>query len=208
MNLIFLGAPGSGKGTQAARISEWLNIPTLSTGEMLRGHIKQDTELGKAAKGHIDAGRLVPDDLVISMLKERLALPDVKNGLILDGFPRTKQQAETLDGILDIDHVIYLAVPPEAIVWRMSGRRVCPNCGATYHTSWKDFSETCPKCGETLTVRDDDKPETVRHRIEVYLEQTAPLIEFYKSRGNLITVDEKGECDPDEVTALIKKALQ
>lgn len=208
MNLIFLGAPGSGKGTQAARISEWLNIPSLSTGEMLRGHIKQGTELGKQAKDHIDAGRLVPDELVISMLKERLALPDVKDGLILDGFPRTKQQAETLDGILKIDRVIYLAVPAEVIVLRMTGRRVCPNCGATYHTSLKGYSGNCDKCGVTLTVREDDKPETVRNRIAVYQEQTAPLIEFYGSRGSLIPVDEKGEGTPDEVTEMIKKALQ
>ena len=208
MNLIFLGAPGSGKGTQAARISEWLNIPTLSTGDMLRGHIRQGTELGRQAKEHIDAGRLVPDELVVSMLKERLALPDMQNGLILDGFPRTLQQAEELDTFLQIDHVIPLEVPDEAIVWRMAGRRVCPDCGATYHTSWTGFSENCQKCGAKLITRNDDKPETVLNRISVYHKQTAPLIDFYKKQGKLVTIECDAKGTPEHISALIKKALQ
>lgn len=208
MNLIFLGAPGSGKGTQAERVGKWLNIPTLSTGDMLRGHMKNGTELGMQAKEHIDAGRLVPDDLVIAMLKDRLTQPEFQNGVILDGFPRTIKQAEALEGILQVDHVIHLDIPDETIVWRMAGRRVCPDCGATYHTSWEDYSENCRKCGAALAARDDDKPETVLHRLKVYHEQTAPLIDFYRSRGKLITIASEGNGAPEEVTVLIKKALQ
>lgn len=208
MYLIFLGAPGSGKGTQAERISKWLNIPTLSTGEMLRGHIKNGTELGKQAKVLIDAGKLVPDDLVVAMLRDRLAQDDCRNGAILDGFPRTEQQATVLEGLIDVDHVIHLDVPDERIVTRMAGRRVCPDCGATYHTSLASYSGKCDKCGAELITRADDKPETVLRRLEVYREQTAPLISFYRERGKLKTIPDVADGDLEAVTALIKKALQ
>ena len=205
MNLIFLGAPGSGKGTQAARISEWLNIPTLSTGDMLRGHIRQGTELGRQAKEHIDAGRLVPDELVVSMLKERLALPDMQNGLILDGFPRTIAQAEALDRLTDIDYVINLDVDLEKLVDRITGRRVCEKCGESYHVSTKK-DDNCEKCDGKLIQRADDTEETVKSRLNVYKNETAPLIEFYKKQGVLVNVD--GMQTIDEVYQAILEALK
>ena len=185
MNIIFLGPPGAGKGTQAQMICDSLRIPQISTGDMLRRAMKEGTETGLKAKSYIDAGKLVPDGVIIDIVKERLAMDDCKGGYILDGFPRTVPQAEALDGFAVIDSVIELDVADQVLVDRLSGRRVCLKCGATYHVSMLDGKTTCDKCGEELIQRDDDKPETVLNRLKVYHDQTAPLIGFYEKKGLL-----------------------
>lgn len=191
MNIIFLGAPGAGKGTQAENVSAELNIPSISTGEILREAIYARTEMGKKAKEYVDKGGLVPDDIVISIIKERLAKQDCQSGFILDGFPRTVPQAEYLEksGVV-IDLVINIYVPDDKIVERMSGRRMCPGCGATYHTLYKPSprGDMCGRCEYKLIIRDDDKPEVVESRLKLYHEQTEPLIDFYKNKGILETV--------------------
>ncbi|MEG2453263.1 MAG: adenylate kinase [Clostridia bacterium] len=181
MNIILLGAPGAGKGSQASIISAKYNIPHISTGDILRRNIKEQTQLGKLAKSYIDAGGLVPDDVVIDIVKNRLTEADAQKGYILDGFPRTLPQAEALDREANIDIVLNIVVPFEIIEERLTGRRVCI-CGATYHISTlKD--NICQKCGQPLFIRDDDKIETVKARLQVYLKQTAPLIEYYEAKG-------------------------
>ena len=185
MNIIFLGPPGAGKGTQAQRICDALNIPQISTGDILRKAIKDGTETGLKAKVFTDAGKLVPDEVIIDIVKERLAMDDCKGGYILDGFPRTVPQAEALDTFAVIDTVIELAVDDQVLVDRLSGRRVCLKCGATYHMSMLNGKTTCDKCGETLIQRDDDKAETVLNRLKVYHDQTAPLIGYYEKKGLL-----------------------
>lgn len=205
-NIVFLGPPGSGKGTHAQKVSVKLGIPRLSTGDMLREHMKNDTALGREAKGYIEAGALVPDSLVIEMLKERLQQPDVKNGVIYDGFPRTEPQAEALDRITKIDLVINMDIADDAIVRRMEGRRVCPSCGFTTHTSWLDGKVDCEKCGAELTIRKDDMPETVLSRLEVYHAQTKPLIDYYAAHGLLRTVQSDGPVEA--VEERVWKALQ
>ena len=188
MNIIFLGPPGAGKGTQAQRICDALKIPQISTGDILRRAMKEGTETGLKAKSFIDAGKLVPDDVIIDIVKERLAMDDCKGGYILDGFPRTVPQAEALDTFAVIDSVIELAVDDQVLVDRLSGRRVCLKCGATYHVSMLNGKTTCDKCGEELVQRDDDKAETVLNRLKVYHEQTAPLIGYYEKKGLLHAV--------------------
>ena len=185
MNIIFLGPPGAGKGTQAQRICDALKIPQISTGDILRRAMKDGTETGLKAKSYIDAGKLVPDGVIIDIVKERLAMDDCKGGYILDGFPRTVPQAEALDTFAVIDSVIELAVDDQVLVDRLSGRRVCLKCGATYHTSMLNGRTTCEKCGEELIQRDDDKAETVLNRLEVYHAQTAPLIGYYEQKNLL-----------------------
>ena len=188
MNIIFLGPPGAGKGTQAQMICDSLRIPQISTGDILRRAMKEGTETGLKAKSYIDAGKLVPDDVIIDIVKERLAMDDCRGGYILDGFPRTVPQAEALDGFAVIDSVIELDVADQVLVDRLSGRRVwrvCLKCGATYHVSMLEGKTTCDKCGETLIQRDDDKPETVLNRLKVYHDQTAPLIGYYGKKGLL-----------------------
>ena len=207
MNLILLGAPGAGKGTQAEIISEALNIPQISTGDILRRAIKDGTETGLKAKSYIDAGKLVPDEVMIDIVRERLTMDDCKGGYILDGFPRTVPQAEALDTFARTDAVIELAVDDQVLVERLSGRRVCLKCGATYHVSMLGDQTCCEKCGEELVLREDDRAETVLNRLKVYHEQTAPLIDYYEKRGLLHAVagDQGIEGTFEAIMRLIKE---
>ena len=196
MNLILLGAPGAGKGTQAEVISKELNIPTISTGNMLRAAVKAGTEYGMKVKAAMDAGDLVSDDIVIGILKDRINEPDAQNGFILDGFPRTVPQAEALDAMgVKIDKVVEIFVPDETIKQRVSGRRVCLDCGATYHVDFKPSKTegVCDVCGKELVIRKDDQPETVISRLKTYHEQTAPLKGYYEAQGKLVTVEGQEE---------------
>ena len=192
MKIIMLGAPGAGKGTQAKMIAEKYSIPHISTGDIFRYNIKNGTELGKEAKKYMDQGLLVPDELTVKILLDRVAQDDCKNGYVLDGFPRTIPQAEVLAKLGDrIDYAINVEVPDENIVKRMGGRRACVNCGATYHIEHVPPKKEgiCDNCGSELILRDDDKPETVKNRLSVYHKQTQPLIDFYNGKGVLRTVD-------------------
>ena len=212
MRLIMLGAPGAGKGTQAAKVAESLHIPHISTGDIFRANIKNGTELGKKAKAFMDAGKLVPDELTCDLVADRLAQSDCSEGFILDGFPRTIPQAEALEEVLKklgtkIDYAVNIDVPDEAIVSRMSGRRACVGCGATYHIVYNPpkTENVCDVCGQTLILRDDDKPETVQTRLKVYHDQTQPLIDFYSGKGALVTVD--GTMALEDVFKAILKAI-
>ncbi len=208
MKLILLGAPGAGKGTQAEIISEKYSIPTVSTGNMIRAALKNGTEMGLKAKSYIDAGELVPDEVVIGIVKERLAEEDCKNGFILDGFPRTIPQAEALDNMgIGIDCALSIEVADSEIVKRMSGRRVCLQCGASYHTEYKKPIKEgiCNACGTELVIRKDDEPETVLNRLNVYHEQTEPLKDYYRNANKLITVE--GQEEVKDTTALVLDAL-
>ena len=208
MNLILLGAPGAGKGTQAEKICEKLSIPAISTGNMLREAMANGTEMGLKAKSFIDAGKLVPDEVVIGIINERLKQDDCQNGFILDGFPRTIPQAEALDEMgVRIDKVIDIEVPDEKIAARLSGRRVCLKCGATYHTEFKKpkTEGICDACGDTLVQRKDDMPETVLDRLKTYHEQTEPLKGYYEKKGILRVVE--GQEEVADTTALTFKAL-
>lgn len=206
--MILLGAPGAGKGTQAEAISEKLGIPQISTGNMLREAVKNGTELGLKAKEAMDSGALVSDDIVIGILKDRIAEPDAANGFILDGFPRTVAQAEALDNMgVAIDVVLEIAVPDERICARMSGRRVCEACGASYHIEYKPTKTegVCDKCGGKTVQRADDAPETVLSRLNVYQEKTAPLKDYYSKTGKLVTVE--GQEEVADTTKLVFQAL-
>ena len=205
MNLIFLGPPGAGKGTQAVRVCEQLGIPQISTGDILRRAIKNETPTGLAAKSYIDKGQLVPDSVVIDIVRERLVQDDCKNGYLLDGFPRTVAQAEALESFAKIDAVVDIDVSDEKLVARLSGRRVCLSCGGTYHVSQLNGSMTCAKCGNELIQRADDKAETVLSRLTVYHAQTEPLIDFYTQRGLLKEID--GAQPMDECYAAIMAVL-
>ena len=209
MKLIFLGAPGAGKGTQAEVVSERLSIPTISTGNIIRAAIKDGTEMGRKAKDFIEKGALVPDEVVIGIIKDRLKADDCKNGFILDGFPRTVPQAEALDEMgIEIDKVIDIEVPDEKIAARMSGRRVCQGCGASYHLLYKKSEKDgmCNSCGSELVQRKDDHPDTVLERLAVYHTQTEPLKEFYEKKGKLRIVE--GQEEIADTTALTLKALE
>lgn len=196
MKIIMLGAPGAGKGTQAKKIAEKYGIPHISTGDIFRANIKNQTELGKKAKGYMDQGMLVPDELTLELIMDRFACEDCKNGYVLDGFPRTIPQAEALTDALAkqqdaVDYAINVDVPDEAIVLRMSGRRACLSCGGTYHIKFNPtkVEGVCDACGGELVLRNDDKPETVQKRLDVYHEQTQPLINYYQSQNILKEVD-------------------
>ncbi|MBQ2237714.1 MAG: adenylate kinase [Clostridia bacterium] len=209
MKLILLGAPGAGKGTQAEIISEKYNIPTISTGNIIRAALKNGTEMGLKAKSYIDAGNLVPDDVVIGIIKERLGEKDCKNGYILDGFPRTIPQAQALDDMgFDINCALSIEVADSEIVKRMSGRRVCEKCGASYHTEYKKPAKEgiCNLCEGKLVIRKDDEPQTVMNRLNVYHEQTEPLKEYYAAQGKLLTVE--GQDKVEDTTALVLRALE
>ena len=203
-NIILLGAPGAGKGTQAALIAEGYKVPHISTGDILRRNIKEGTPLGLQAKSYIDAGGLVPDEVVIGLVEDRLKADDCKNGYILDGFPRTIAQAEALDKVARIDFAINIDVPFETIIERLGGRRVCV-CGETNQVSILGGEPNCRKCGKPLFIRDDDKPETVKNRLATYEKQTAPLINYYRAQGKL--ADVKAVNSIEENFAAVKKVL-
>ncbi len=208
MNLILMGAPGAGKGTQSAKISDKYNIPAVSTGDMLRSAVKAGTKLGLSAKEYMDAGKLVPDEVVVGIIKDHLSTEACANGFILDGFPRTIPQAEALEKMgVKIDVVLSIEVPDEKIIARMSGRRVC-QCGASYHVEYikPQVDGVCDKCGGQLYIRDDDREETVANRLKTYHAQTEPLKDFYAERGNLICVE--GQEEVADTTALVLKALE
>lgn len=208
MKLIILGAPGAGKGTQSEKISAKYQIPAISTGEILRNAISCGTELGMNAKSYMEAGQLVPDDVVVGIIKDYLTKDECKNGFILDGFPRSIPQAEALDKMgVKIDVVLSIEVEDERIVERMSGRRVCPTCGASYHTSYKPSAKegVCDKCGADLIIRKDDAPETVKARLQTYHNQTEPLKGYYASKGILREVI--GQEEVEDTTALTFAAL-
>ncbi len=209
MKLIIMGAPGAGKGTQAARISRHLSIPAISTGDILREAIAAGTKMGELAKTYIDQGHLVPDDVMIGVIKDRLSQEDCRNGYILDGFPRTIPQAEALDALgADIDKVLSIEVSDDTIVERMAGRRVCPKCGATFHTDHNPpkVEGICDKCGAELIRRKDDAPETVQARLKVYHEQTEPLKDYYQRAGKLVIAE--GQEDVEDTTATVFSALE
>ncbi|MBQ6419482.1 MAG: adenylate kinase [Clostridia bacterium] len=209
MNIIFLGAPGAGKGTQAEIVSDTYGIPTISTGNIIRAALKNGTPMGLKAKSYIDSGALVPDEVVIGIIKDRLAEDDCKNGFILDGFPRTIPQAQALEEMgVPIDRVVDIDVPDEKIAERMSGRRVCKACGSSYHVEYKKpkTEGVCDACGGELVRRVDDAPETVLERLNVYHSQTEPLKAFYAERQKLVTVS--GQEDVRDTTALTLKALE
>ena len=212
MKIIMLGAPGAGKGTQAKKIAAKYSIPHISTGDIFRANIKNGTELGLKAKSYMDAGGLVPDEITIGMLLDRIHQADCENGYVLDSFPRTIPQAESLTEALKkngeaIDFAVNVDVPDENIINRMSGRRACLNCGATYHIVYNapKTENVCDTCGQELVLRDDDKPETVKKRLDVYHDQTQPLIDYYKNEGVLAEVD--GTLDMEDVFQAIVKIL-
>lgn len=204
-NIILLGAPGAGKGTQAAMIAEEFKVPHISTGDILRCNMKEGTPLGLKAKAFVESGGLVPDEVVIGLVEDRLSQEDCKNGYILDGFPRTIAQAEALDKVARIDLAINIDVPFETIVSRLGGRRVCV-CGETYHVSMLNGETTCKRCGKELFIRDDDKPETVKNRLKVYSDQTQPLIDYYRSQNKVVDIKANGT--KEEIFADIKKVLE
>ena len=208
MNIIFLGAPGAGKGTQSEIVSEKLAIPTISTGNIIRAALKNETAMGLKARSYIEAGDLVPDDVVIGIIQERLSEDDCKNGFILDGFPRTVPQAEALDQMnIRIDKVIEIDVADETIKQRVSGRRVCQGCGASYHIEYKPskVEGVCDKCGDKTIVRKDDQPEVVLDRLATYHEKTAPLKDYYEKQGKLVSV--KGQEEVADTSKLTLEAV-
>lgn len=206
MNIIFLGPPGAGKGTQAQIICQKMGIPQISTGDMLRAAIAAQTETGLKAKEYMDKGQLVPDAVVIDIVKERLTSEDCQKGYILDGFPRTVEQAQSLGTFAKIDAAINLDVPDEVLVARLSGRRVCPLCGAPYHVDRLNGETVCKVDATPLIQRDDDKPETVLNRLKVYHQKTAPLIDYYRSEGKLMNITGSGSLE--EISAEIFETLE
>ncbi len=212
LNLILMGLPGAGKGTQAEKIVEKYGIPHISTGDMFRSAIKEGTELGNKAKSFMDKGELVPDEVTIGIVRERLGKPDCKKGFLLDGFPRTIAQAEALENLLtdmdsNIDYVVHIRVPLEKLIDRLTGRRICPTCGATYHVEYNPPKQEglCDIDGSELIQRDDDKPATVKNRLDVNMEQAQPLLDFYDQKGYLVTIN--GDREINEVFVEIDQKL-
>jgi adenylate kinase len=191
MRLVVFGPPSAGKGTQAQKLSKKYGIPQIATGDLLREHVAKKTPIGVKVKAILDAGKLGPDDLIVQIIKDRVSQPDCRKGYLLDGFPRTMNQAKELEKMTDVDLVLNIAVDHKALVERAVGRRICPKCAAVYHVKSNPpkKSGTCDKCGTSLVQRDDDKEETVQKRLRVYQEQTAPLIEHYRSKGKLVDID-------------------
>ena len=206
MKLIFLGPPGAGKGTQATGVSSHLRVPHISTGDMFRAAIKNETPTGLEAKRYMDAGQLVPDSVVVAMVKERLAMPDCADGYLLDGFPRTVEQAKALDEISAPDAVVDIEVPDEKLLARLTGRRVCSKCSGTFHVSKLAEENVCPVCGGELYQREDDKPATISNRLSVYHAQTSPLIGYYAGLGRLKRID--GDCRVEDVFQAILASLE
>ena len=209
MKLILLGAPGAGKGTQAEILCDKLNIPTFSTGNILRAAVKDGTPMGLKAKSYMDAGALVPDEVIIGIVKERLAQPDCANGFILDGMPRTIAQAEALEKMgVEIDKALNILADEDLIIRRMAGRRVCAKCGASYHIKNKPSAKEgiCDRCGGELVIRKDDEPDTVRDRLKAYHEQTEPLVGYYRERGKLVDIPDQGSIE--DTNAYILKLLE
>jgi len=207
MKLVVFGPPSAGKGTQAQKLSAKYGLPQVSTGDLLRKAVADKTPLGVKVKSYLDQGRLGPDDLIVKLIKERVSKPDCRNGYLLDGFPRTMGQAKELDKMTNVDLVLNIVVDMEVLVERAVGRRSCPNCGAVYHVKFNPPTNagTCEKCGSSLVQRDDDKEETVRNRLKVYQEQTAPLIEHYRKKGKLVDID--GSAGIDAVFSQMVKAV-
>lgn len=207
MRIVLLGAPGSGKGTMAQKLTTQLSIPQISTGDIFRQNLKEETPLGLQIKDIMAKGMLVPDEITIEIVKDRLAKPDCANGYILDGFPRSIVQAEALDGFQTIDCAINLEVDNEAIVKRLSGRRFCPDCNGTFHVSTLADEHICPVCNGNLIVREDDKEHTVRNRLDVYAKTTLPLVDYYANQGKLVTVDGNGSIDVvyDRILSALKQ---
>lgn len=205
MKIILLGAPGAGKGTQAKRLAEKYNIPHISTGDIFRANIKNATSIGKVAKSYIDKGQLVPDEVTVEIVKQRLLEDDCQNGYLLDGFPRNVFQAEELDKFSNVEKVVDISVDFSKLLARITGRRVCLACGESYHVSTLNGETQCAKCGDTLIQRADDNEETVKSRLNVYKNQTAPLIEYYTKAGKLVTIN--GDKDITEVFNEIVKVL-
>lgn len=215
MKLIFLGPPGAGKGTQATGVSSHLGVPHISTGDMFRAALKNQTPTGIEAKRYMDAGELVPDSVVVAMVKERLAEPDCANGYLLDGFPRTVEQAQALDEISAPDAVVEIHVPDDRLLARLTGRRVCGKCSGTFHISALADEAVCPVCGGTLYQREDDKPATISNRLKVYHDQTSPLVGYYEAMGKLRRIDTEalpkdaaGDCRREDVFQAILAALE
>lgn len=205
MKIVLLGAPGAGKGTQAVRLAERYKVPHISTGDIFRKNIKERTPIGVEAKSYIDKGQLVPDEVTIRIVKDRLQEKDCENGYLLDGFPRNVFQAKALDDFSEVDKVVNIDVPLHKLMRRITGRRVCGKCGESYHIDYLDGKTECCKCGGNLTQRADDNEETVKSRLDVYVGQTAPLTEYYKERGVLVDVD--GDGTMDEVFETIVRKL-
>ena len=211
MRLVLFGAPGSGKGTQGPFLAEKLGIPQVSTGEILRENVRNGTDLGVVAEGYMSAGDLVPDDVIVNMVRQRIAEPDAREGFILDGFPRTVPQAEALDQMLEqagapVDHVVYLDVPKSVLEGRLGGRWTCPTDGRVYNEAELGETRTCADDGEPLVQRDDDQPEAVRRRIEVFEEQTAPVLEYYRPLGKVMQID--GQQPVDDIREEIQRRLR
>ncbi len=205
MKIVLLGAPGAGKGTQAVRLAERYNVPHISTGDIFRKNIKERTPIGIEAKSYIDKGQLVPDEVTIKIVRDRLNADDCKNGYLLDGFPRNVLQAKALDEFSEVEKVVNIDVPLHKLMNRITGRRVCGKCGESYHIDYLDGKKECGKCGGDLMQRADDNEETVRSRLDVYVAQTAPLVDYYKGRGVLVDID--GDGSVDDVFATIAEKL-